>query len=66
MIWPKIAKHKTNFSFIYKKGKDISMFSDIEIQKKNYHHKNPIFLKGCGCWKSVVSIYKDFFSWKKL
>ena len=60
MIWPKIAKHKTNFSFIYKKGKDISMFSNIEIRKKNYHHKNPIFLKDVDVEKVLLVSTKIF------
>ena len=36
-------------------GKEILTFGDIEIKKKNYRHKSPIFLKDADIEKVLVS-----------
>ena len=46
-------------------GKEILTFRDIEIEKKNYRHKTPIFLKDVDFEKVLVS-NKISFGEKKL
>ena len=41
-------------------GKEILTFGDIKIEKKNYCHKRPIYLKDIDIYKVLVSIYGFF------
>ena len=49
-----LLKHKNLLSRI-KMGKEILTFGDIEIEKKLYHHKTPIFLKDVNIEKVLIS-----------
>ena len=48
-----IIKHKSFFSYI-KMGKEILTLGDIEVEKKCYHSKTPIFKKDVDIDKVLV------------
>ena len=58
LIWPKTARNYTNInnlSWYTKIGKEILTFGNIEIEKKIYHHKTPIFVGDLDIEKVLVS-----------
>ena len=65
-----LIKYKSLLSHI-KMNKEILIFGDVEIEKRNYHHKSSIFLKVVNTENVLVSnkissgvkSYKDFFGY---
>ena len=47
-------------------GKEIALFGDTEIEKKNYRHKTPIFLKKDVDIQKILVSNNTFFDDKKL